>query len=118
MVGKFMATKRNKEYIPLQKLGTKAYSGNTTRRLRMEHNNEYVFTNTTPTPFKNLHSKWGLLVFLLLDSSIWVRRSTDCLHTPIFFPLRHRIACTLPTHHELIYSFLYVSNNSSFNVNR
>jgi hypothetical protein len=45
----------------------------------------------------------GLLGFLLLDSSIQVRRSTTCLSTPNCFLVRCHIACTLPTHHGLIW---------------
>jgi hypothetical protein len=36
VVGKSMATKKYKEYISLQKLSTKTYNKNTTRRFRME----------------------------------------------------------------------------------
>ena len=43
----------------------------------------------------------GLLGFLLPDSSVRARRSTACLSTPNCFLLRHRIAYTLSTHHEL-----------------
>ena len=44
---------------------------------------------------------WGLVAFLLLDSFIWERRSIACLSIPNRFSSHRRIACTLPTHHEL-----------------
>ena len=51
--------------------------------------------------YYNITLMWGLLGFLLPDSSVRARRSTACLSTRNCFPLCHHITCTLPTHHEL-----------------
>ena len=59
--------------------------------------------------YLNITSMWGLLGFLLLDSSVQARRSTVCLSIPNCFPLRRRIACTLSTHHELKYTMFNMS---------
>jgi hypothetical protein len=51
--------------------------------------------------YYNINLMWGLLVFLLIDSSVHARRPTTCLSISNCFPLCRRIAYTLPTHHEL-----------------